>query len=101
MTEYSSWIGNTDQQDDVITPGLVERYRAVIGADKKSDNIPNGLHWCICLPKAPMDELGGDGHPKTGGFLPSSDLPRRMWASSIVDFPVSYTHLTLPTTPYV
>ena len=86
MTEYSSWIGSTDQQDDVITHGLVDRYRAVIGTDRKSDEIPNGLHWCICLPKAPMDELGEDGHPQTGGFLPASDLPRRMWAASKVDF---------------
>ena len=86
MSEYSSWIGNTDQQADVITHGLVERYRAVIVEDRNSDAIPNGLHWCVCLPKAPMDGLGEDGHPKTGGFLPSSELPRRMWASSAVEF---------------
>ena len=31
---------------------------------------------------APMSEIGPDGHPKRGGFLPPVDLPRRMWAGS-------------------
>ena len=86
MVDYASFIGKTHHQSDVITQGLVERYRAVIGPDNMGGNIPYGLHWCTCLPKAPMAELGQDGHPKTGGFLPASTLPRRMWASSKVEF---------------
>ena len=86
MGNYASYIGKTDHQSDVITQGLVERYRAVIGPDNMCGDIPYGLHWATCLPKAPMDELGQDGHPKTGGFLPASTLPRRMWASSKVEF---------------
>lgn len=86
MSDYESLIGKTDIQGDVITHGLVERYRAVIGQDDNSAHIPYGLHWCTGLPKAPMHELGPDGHPKTGGFLPASKLPRRMWASSKVEF---------------
>jgi len=86
MDDYSSLIGKTNHQSDVVTQGLVERYRAVIGPDASADEMPYGLHWTTCLPKAPMDELGPDGHPKTGGFLPASNLPRRMWASSKVSF---------------
>ena len=86
MDDFSSWIGKSDRQSDVITKGLVERYKAVIGSDDVEGAIPYGLHWCTCLPKAPMNELGQDGHPKTGSFLPPSKLPRRMWASSKVDF---------------
>ncbi len=81
-----SWIGNTTRRRDVLTPALVQRYKAVIGDAGSSDDAPYGLHWCLCLPKASMDELGGDGHPRTGGFLPPSPLPRRMWASSDVEF---------------
>ena len=33
-----------------------------------------------------MRELGPDGHPVRGGFLPPIDLPRRMWAASDVRF---------------
>lgn len=80
------WVGNTDRQIDVITPALVERYKAVIGDVGIDNSIPFGLHWCLGLPKAPMDSLGVDGHPSTGVFLPPSPLPRRMWASSDVEF---------------
>ena len=86
MTTYDSYIGNELRQSDAITPALIERYKAVIGDDGRKANLPYGLHWCLCLPKAAMEELGPDGHPKTGGFLPKSPLPRRMWASSDVQF---------------
>lgn len=80
------WIGNTFRQRDILTPALVERYKAVIGYADSNHDAPYGLHWCLCLPKDPMDGLGVDGHPRTGGFLPPSSLPRRMWASSDVEF---------------
>ncbi len=86
MDSYDKYIGNELHQSDAITLSLVERYRAVIGHDGRASDLPYGLHWCLCLPKAPMPDLGLDGHPKTGRFLPESNLPRRMWASSEVQF---------------
>ena len=86
MTDYDTYIGNQLRQSDVITSALLERYRAVIGHDGREGALPYGLHFCLCLPKAAMAELGVDGHPAKGGFLPESDLPRRMWASSQIDF---------------
>ena len=32
------------------------------------------------LPSARQSEIGPDGHPRRGGFLPPVPLPRRMWA---------------------
>ena len=83
---FDKWIGKTDIQKDILTPALIDRYNAVIGAKASGEFAPEGLHWCLGLPDAPMAELGADGHPKTGGFLPPSPLPRRMWASSKVEF---------------
>lgn len=83
---FDNWIGKTDVQQDVVTPALIDRYGAVIGTNTSAGAAPEGLHWCLGLPDAPMAELGADGHPKTGGFLPPSPLPRRMWASSKVEF---------------
>ena len=83
---YDNYIGKTDSHSDVLTASMVKRYRAVIGADKSGDTAPNGIHWCTCLPNASMVELGPDGHPAIGGFLPTNDLPRRMWASSEIEF---------------
>ena len=87
MTEnFDNWIGKIDIQKDVVTAALLARYKAVIGGVSSAGTAPEGLHWCLGLPDAPMAELGADGHPKTGGFLPPSPLPRRMWASSKVEF---------------
>jgi 3-methylfumaryl-CoA hydratase len=33
-----------------------------------------------------MSEVGADGHPKRGGFLPPVPLPRRMWAGGEINF---------------
>jgi 3-methylfumaryl-CoA hydratase len=38
------------------------------------------VHWCLAPQVYPMSELGPDGHPTRGGFLPPVPLPRRMWA---------------------
>jgi 3-methylfumaryl-CoA hydratase len=52
--------------------------------------MPQGFHWCLCAPDAPTAALGPDGHPlrdeSPESFLPPVPLPRRMWASSKVEF---------------
>jgi len=42
--------------------------------------VPPLWHWLYFLPHARQSEIGPDGHPKRGGFLPPVPLPRRMWA---------------------
>ena len=85
MGDWSDWIGKSETRHDVITPGLLQRFCATIDRPV-TDDIPQGLHWCLCLPDAPTAELAEDGHPAKGGFLPPVPLPRRMWASSDVSF---------------
>jgi len=34
----------------------------------------------------PQSDIGPDGHPKRGGFLPPVPLPRRMWAGGRLEF---------------
>jgi 3-methylfumaryl-CoA hydratase len=48
--------------------------------------LPVLWHWAAVQPTVPMDELGPDGHPRLGGFLPPVDLGRRMWAGSRAEF---------------
>lgn len=83
---YSTWIGREQTQSDVLTPALLDRFRATIDSVDVGDTAPQGIHWCLCLPEAPTAGLGEDGHPLRGGFLPPIELPRRMWASSKVHF---------------
>ena len=86
QTHLTDWIGREQVQHDVLTPALLARFRATIDSVECGDGAPQGIHWCLCLPDAPTAGLGPDGHPLRGGFLPPIELPRRMWASSKVEF---------------
>jgi len=85
MGDWADWIGKSETRSDVITPGLLRRFCATLDRPVTAE-VPQGLHWCLCLPDAATAELGPDGHPAKGGFLPPIPLPRRMWASSSVSF---------------
>ena len=84
------WIGRTEEKTDIVTAHLVKGLRATlfqeIGEPKAGDAAPLTAHWCLALPVAPMSEIGPDGHPTRGGFLPPVPLPRRMWAGGEIQF---------------
>jgi 3-methylfumaryl-CoA hydratase len=89
---YSSWIGRTEQSRDVVTAGVLDRLAATLDrADRPFSlgaSVPPLGHWLFFLPSARQSELGADGHPTRGGFLPPvHDLARRMWAGSRLSFP--------------
>ncbi len=86
MSDLNEWLGRTQTVEDVITQSGVDRFCATIGCEPGHGVAPLGYHWCLGLPDSPMHELSEDGHPKKGGFLPPVELPRRMWASSKVEF---------------
>ncbi len=48
--------------------------------------MPPLAHWLYFLPIARQSEIGADGHPRRGSFLPPVPLPRRMWAGGRLDF---------------
>jgi 3-methylfumaryl-CoA hydratase len=84
------WIGRTSEASDVVTAQLVKGLRATlfqeIGEPKVGDAAPWTVHWCLAQPVFPMSQLGQDGHPTRGGFLPPVPLPRRMWAGGELEF---------------
>lgn len=91
MSEWNDWIGRTETRMDRVDPGMVTRWLATLDRAAPADeSVPQGLHWCLCLPDAPTAALGPDGHPRRDdspdSFLPPVRLPRRMWASSKVEF---------------
>ncbi|MGE4322452.1 MAG: hypothetical protein AB7E60_05425 [Sphingobium sp.] len=88
MSDFSDWKGSQTLHD-IVTPDKLARFRATIDAPVQSgaaDDVPQAFHWCLCLPDTPTGNLGVDGHPPKGGFLPPIPLPRRMWAASDVTF---------------
>ena len=84
------WIGRSQEVSDIVTAQLVKGLRATlflpIGEPKKGDAAPFTVHWCLAPNVAPASELGPDGHPARGGFLPPVPLPRRMWAGGELEF---------------
>jgi 3-methylfumaryl-CoA hydratase len=88
LPHLKSWVGRSIQARDAVTPRLVEEFRATFDphlARVGEGETPLALHWCLAPPAAPMAELGSDGHPARGGFLPPVPLPRRMWAGGSLE----------------
>jgi 3-methylfumaryl-CoA hydratase len=83
---WSEWIGRTQTTEDILTASAVEGLCATLDQTSVATFAPQGAHWLCAPPRARQSSLGDDGHPDSGGFLPSIGLPRRMWASSRVDF---------------
>ena len=91
MGVWDALIGREEVRTDRIDSGLAARWLATFDRDAPGDgNVPQGLHWSLCLPDAATAKLGPDGHPLRDdgveSFLPPVPLPRRMWASSKVAF---------------
>jgi 3-methylfumaryl-CoA hydratase len=84
------WIGRSEEKTGVVTAHLVAGLRSVlfldVGVPGEGDAAPFAMHWCLSPPVVPMSDVGPDGHPKRGGFLPPVPLPRRMWAGGEIHF---------------
>lgn len=91
MSEWDSWIGREERRSDRIDQGQASRWLATLDRGAPGAGaVPQGFHFCLCLPDAPTSALGPDGHPRRddspASFLPPVPLPRRMWASSRIEF---------------
>jgi 3-methylfumaryl-CoA hydratase len=90
LDHLRQWIGRTTEVSDIVTAQLTKGLRATlfqeIGEPKPGDAASFTTHWCLGQPVFPMSELGPDGHPSRGGFLPPVPLPRRMWAGGELEF---------------
>jgi len=84
------WIGRAETVTDTVTSTPYAALSATF--DRPPQRPPAGTplpplwHWLYFLPLAAQSDIGPDGHPKRGGFLPPVPLPRRMWAGSQLDF---------------
>ena len=84
-----SWIGRTEQCTDVIDAGRARLMQSTLDHEpalRDGDTLPPLWHWIYFLSAVRLGELGRDGHPRLGGFIPPVDLPRRMWAGGRLEF---------------
>jgi 3-methylfumaryl-CoA hydratase len=87
---YSDWIGRGDEQEELIALAPVQAAAAMLD-DTTTEFAPGSplpplWQWFFFLKPAPQSQLGADGHPRRGGFLPPIDLPRRMFAGARMRF---------------
>ena len=84
------WIGRSETVGDVVTAtpdaALSATFDRPAVRPPPGTELPALWHWLYFLPLHRQSEIGPDGHPRRGGFLPPVPLPRRMWAGSRFEF---------------
>ncbi len=84
------WIGREETRTDIVTAAPIAALAATLDRDdpppQAGDAVPPLWHWLFFLHAARASEIGLDGHPTRGGFLPPVPLPRRMWAGGRLVF---------------
>jgi 3-methylfumaryl-CoA hydratase len=86
LTHLQTWQGRTETLHDQVTAAPLRALSATLDRDDPAPAtgtpLPALWHWLYFLPAHRHSEIGPDGHPQRGGFLPPVPLPRRMWAGS-------------------
>ena len=90
ITHLQGWIGRETFSQDLLSVRHARLMAATLGRDQEAlvegSALPPLWHWLYFLEGLPPAELGRDGHPARGGFLPPVPLPNRMWAGGTLEF---------------
>jgi 3-methylfumaryl-CoA hydratase len=82
------WIGRSETASELIADGPARLLAATLDrhdVPQWGDPLPPAWHWLYFLPQTPTRDIGNDGMPQRGGFMPPVTLPRRMWAGSRIE----------------
>ena len=83
---YQDHVGRTESREDRLDARLLRGMAATLGRPVP-EALPPLWHWTLFQDWVMPDQIGPDGHPRRGGFLPAvHDLPRRMWAGGRLTF---------------
>ena len=84
LEKLKEWIGQKESDIDYVTIPAVHRLAATLDRDdpmpKFGDPLPIGWHSILFPRVVRHSQIGKDGHPERGDFLPPVPLPRRMFA---------------------
>jgi len=90
MTNLKDWVGRATELGCWIDPWRAQALHATLDSTdpvpQVGSALPPGWQWSYFLDTARSSELGKDGHPRRGDFMPPVQLPRRMWAGSRLEF---------------
>ena len=84
LEKLSEWVGQKESDVDYVTVPSIHRLSATLDRDdpmpKFGDLLPIGWHQLLFPRIVRHSQIGPDGHPQRGDFLPPVPLPRRMFA---------------------
>lgn len=83
--KLQQYVGREQRARDIVARRRIEELAALFDFETEEllgdeGRIPPLAHWLFFNRWPPHYELGADGHPKRGGFMPPIALPRRMFA---------------------
>jgi 3-methylfumaryl-CoA hydratase len=86
---FEAWIGREEERSERVLASVAASMAATLDlerAPQAGEPLPPGWQWLFFNPAKRRSELGTDGHPRLGGFLPPFESARRMWAGSRVRY---------------
>lgn len=90
LEQLKKWIGERESDVDYVTIPTVHRLAATLDLDypipKAGDVLPVGWYSTFFPRIVRQAQVGPDGHPARGDFLPPVPLPRRMFAGKRTTF---------------
>ena len=88
--EYASWINKKEIYVDQLTEVNINRLHYTLNISGNPPSLGEPVFPMALLilgePSVQPDELGEDGHPARGGFMPPVPLKRRMFAGGDYEF---------------
>ncbi|WP_299002723.1 hypothetical protein [uncultured Caulobacter sp.] len=86
MSAYADWVGRQRRRTAVLEASDLARLAAVLDRPAPPAEVPPAWHWACLAEPIRRSDLGPDGHPRRGLFLPPIEAPRRMFAAADMTF---------------
>ena len=84
----AEWTPTTEHRRDRVTAAAARSLHDLLdrsgAAPAEGERLPILWHWLAFTPQASQCDIGQDGNPTTGGFLPPTAGRRRMYAGGKV-----------------
>lgn len=89
IAHLKEWVGRSEAAKQTVSANCVDALAATLDLPctlEAGSPLSPLWHWILFAPRTRQSDLGSDGHPKLGGFMPPVPLPRRMWAGGRLNF---------------
>ncbi|MEV3924963.1 FAS1-like dehydratase domain-containing protein [Actinomadura coerulea] len=80
MIDIAGWAPEPQETTEVVGAGPSEALAGMLDVEPPGEELPPLWHWLHFLERPAQRELGPDGHPREGRFLPPLPERRRMFA---------------------